>query len=101
MSESAPSQSGPLKQIIHLILAVMIVLYLVKIYQRDPDYRAVEVCYLPYKVAHLFWVDAWGAVVTDDTASFLKHSRDLTSIFKSCTEEASTWKLLRTLGIPD
>ena len=83
MSESAPSQSGPLKQIIHLILAVMIVLYLVKIYQRDPDYRAVEVCYLPYKVAHLFWVDAWGAV------------------FKSCTEEASTWKLLRTLGIPD
>lgn len=101
MPDSAPSQSGPFKQIIHLALAVMVVLYLAKIYIRDPEYRAVDVCFMPYKIAHLFWVDAWGAVVTDDTASLLKHSRDLTSFFHSCTEEVGTWTLLRTLGIPD
>lgn len=101
MAESSPSQSGPFKQIVHLILVVLVVLYLAKIYLRDPNYRAVEVCYMPYKIAHLFWVDAWGAVVTDDTASLLKHSRDLTRFFQSCTEEAGTWTLLRTLGTPD
>lgn len=98
MADSAPSQKGPFQQVVHLILVVLVILYLAKIYLRDPEYRHVEVCYMPYKVAHLFWVDAWGAVVTDDTASLLKHSHDLTRFFKSCTEEASTWTLLRTLG---
>lgn len=101
MPDSAPSQSGPLKQIIHLFLVVLVILYLAKIYLRDPNYRPVEVCYMPYKIAHLLWVDAWGAVVTDDTASLLKHSRDLTRFFQSCTEEAGTWTLLRTLGTPE
>lgn len=101
MPESAPSPSGPFKQIVHLILVVLVILYLAKIYLRDPNYRAVEVCYMPYKIAHLVWVDAWGAVVTDDTASLLKHSRDLTGFFQSCTQEASTWTLLRTLATPD
>ena len=49
MPESAPSHSGPFKQIVHLILAVLVVLYLAKIYLRDPEYRAVEVCYCPTK----------------------------------------------------
>jgi hypothetical protein len=98
MADSAPSQKGPFQQVVHLILVVLVILYLAKIYLRDPEYRHVEVCYMPYKVAHLFWVDAWGAVVTDDTASLLKHSHDLTRFFKSCTEEVSTWTLLRTLG---
>ncbi|NVL49805.1 hypothetical protein F2S72_08640 [Pseudomonas syringae pv. actinidiae] len=61
MPDSAPSQSGPLKQIIHLFLVVLVILYLAKIYLRDPNYRPVEVCYMPYKIAHLLWVDAWGA----------------------------------------
>lgn len=98
MAESAPSQSGPFRQIINLIVLVVLCLYIGKVYIRDPDYRHVEVCYMPYKVAHLFWVDTWGAVVTDDTASLMKHSRDLSRFFQSCTEEVSTWTLLRTLG---
>lgn len=98
MADSAPSHHGPVRQIIKLIMLVLLVLYIAKVYLRDPEYRPVEVCYMPYKVAHLFWVDAWGAVVTDDTASLLKHSRDLTHFFQSCTDEVSTWPLLRTLG---
>jgi len=95
MAESSSSQSGPFGQIIKLITIVLLVLYAAKVYLRDPNYRHVEVCYMPYKIAHLAWVDVWGAVVTDDTASLLKHSRDLASFFKSCTEEAGTWTLLR------
>ncbi|MCF5374476.1 hypothetical protein [Pseudomonas syringae] len=100
MAESASGPSGPFRQIVHLILVVLIILYLAKIYLRDPEYRHVEVCYMPYKVAHLAWVDAWGAVVTDDTASLLKHSRDLGHFFNVCSEEVSTWTLLRTLAVP-
>ena len=100
MANSAPAHSGPVRQIINLIILVLLVIYIAKVYLRDPEYRHVEVCYMPYKVAHLFWVDAWGAVVTDDTASLLKHSRDLTSFFQSCNDEVSTWPLLRTLGTP-
>ncbi|KQW19818.1 MULTISPECIES: hypothetical protein [Pseudomonas] len=98
MAESAPSRSGPFRQILNLIVIGLLCLYIGKVYVRDPDYRHVEVCYMPYKVAHLFWVDAWGAVVTDDTASLMKHSRDLSRFFQSCTDEVSTWTLLRTLG---
>jgi len=98
MAESAPSHSGPLRQWIKLIVFVLACLYIAKVYLRDPEYRHVEVCYMPYKIAHLFWVDAWGAVVTDDTASLMKHSRDLTRFFHGCSEEVSTWTLLRTLG---
>lgn len=99
MAESTrSSSSGPFSQIIKLIVLVLVLLYIVKIYLRDPAYRHVEVCYMPYKVAHLFWVDAWGAVVTDDTASLMKHSRDLSHFFQSCTDEVGTWPLLRTLG---
>ena len=100
MANSAPAHSGPVRQIINLIILVLLVIYIAKVYLRDPEYRHVEVCYMPYKVAHLFWVDAWGAVVTDDTASLLKHNRDLTSFFQSCNDEVSTWPLLRTLGTP-
>jgi hypothetical protein len=98
MADSTPSRSGPFRQVINLIVLVLVSLYIIKVYLRDPEYRHVEVCYMPYKVAHLFWVDAWGAVVTDDTASLMKHSRDLSHFFHSCTEEVSTWTLLRTLG---
>lgn len=98
MAESAPSQSGPVKQFLKLIVFVLLCLYVAKVYLRDPEYRHVEVCYMPYKIAHLVWVDAWGAVVTDDTASLMKHSRDLSRFFRSCSEEVSTWTLLRTLG---
>lgn len=95
---SSQSPSGPFKQVVHLVMAVLVILYLAKVYLRDPEYRHIEVCYMPYKVAHLFWVGAWGAVVTDDTASLLKHSRDLTRFYNACSEEVGTWTWLRTLG---
>jgi hypothetical protein len=98
MADSAPAPSGPFKQILQLIIMVLVILYLGKVYVRDPEYRHVEVCYLPYKVAHLMWVDAWGAVVTDDTASLLKHSRDLANYFHVCTAEVGSWTWLRTFG---
>ena len=98
MPDSAPAQRGPFRQIVHLVLIVLLILYAAKVYLRDPNYRHVEVCYMPYKVAHLAWGDVWGAVVTDDTASLLKHSRDLTHFFKLCTDEVSTWTLLRSPG---
>jgi hypothetical protein len=98
MAESAPSAKGPFRQILTLIGLVLTVLYLGKIYLRDPDYRHVEVCYLPYKIAHLVWVDAWGAIVTDDAATHLKHSRDLADMFHACTTHVSQQTWLRTLG---
>ena len=98
MADSAPAPSGPFKQILQLIMLVLVILYLGKIYVRDPEYRHVEVCYLPYKVAHMVWVDGWGAVVTDDTASLLKHSRDLARYFHVCTGEVGTWTWLRTFA---
>lgn len=95
---SGSSPRGPVGQVVQLVAIVLVILYAAKIYLRDPQYRHIEICYMPYKVAHVVWVDAWGMLVTDDTASLLKHSRDLASFFKSCTESASSWPLLRTLG---
>ncbi|MPQ69422.1 hypothetical protein [Pseudomonas sp. MWU12-2323] len=100
MADSSPAHRGPFRQIINLAILVLVVIYIAKIYLRDPEYRHVEVCYMPYKVAHLFWVDAWGAVVTDDTASLLKHSRDLTRFFQYCNDEVSSWTPLRMYGTP-
>ena len=93
MAEStSSSSSGPFSMIIKLIVLVLLCLYVAKVYLRDPAYRHVEVCYMPYKVAHLFWVDAWGAVVTDDTVSLIKHSRDLSHFFQSCRgREGGRW----------
>ncbi len=51
--------SSPVRQILTLILSVTLVLYIGKIYLRTPEYRHIEVCYLPHKAAHLFWVDVW------------------------------------------
>lgn len=98
MAESSSSSTGPFRQIVWLIVIVLLVLYLAKIYLRDPEYRHVEVCYLPYKVAHLFWVDVWGAVVAEDTSAILKHSRDVNGFFSSCTNTVGKQQWLRTLG---
>ena len=49
MPESAPSHSGPFKQIVHLILAVLVVLYLAKIYLRDPESVSYTHLTLPTK----------------------------------------------------
>jgi len=98
MADSASSAKGPFGQILTLVGLVLLVLYLGKIYLRDPNYRHVEVCYLPYKIAHVVWVDMWGAIVTDDTATHLKHSRDLAAFFTSCTNYVGQHTWLRTLG---
>ncbi len=98
MPESSGSSRGPFGQIMVLIVLVLLVLYIAKIYLREPEYRHVEVCYLPYKVAHLVWVDAWGAVVSGDTATHLKHSRDLEVFFNSCTGVVGKQQWLRSIG---
>ncbi|AGL46417.1 hypothetical protein JOY19_32965 (plasmid) [Pseudomonas aeruginosa] len=90
--------SSPVRQILTLILSVTLVLYIGKIYLRTPEYRHIEVCYLPHKAAHLFWVDVWGALVPDDTASYLKHSRDLEEFFNSCVQRTAHWTWLRSFG---
>lgn len=100
MADSSSSQSGPVRQILSLVIAVTFILFIVKIYLRDPEYRHIEACYLPHKVAHLFWVDIWGMVVPDDNASYLKHSRDLSVFFTECTERVAGWEWLRSIGIP-
>jgi hypothetical protein len=99
MADSAPRHSGPFRQIVSLLFICLMAIYITKVYLRDPDYRHVEVCYMPYKLAHILWVDAWGGVFTDDTATLLKHSEDLSRFFESCTEELSNWSPLRTLGL--
>lgn len=81
-----------------LVLIALLLLYAVKVYLRDPDYRHVEVCYLPYKIGHLVWVDLWGFVVTDDTATHLKHSRDVTSFFRGCVDTVGQQTWLRKIG---
>lgn len=98
MAESSSGASGPLRQILTLFIIVMLVLFVAKVYLRDPDFRHVEVCYLPHKAAHLLWVDAWGFIVPYDNASYLKHSRDLSEFFTSCTQRVSGWTWLRTIG---
>ena len=85
MPESRGHSTGPFRQIITLLFIGILALYVTKIYLREPEYRHVEVCYLPYKLGHLVWVDTWGLFINNDTASYLKHSRDLNGFFKSCT----------------
>lgn len=98
MAEGSSSSRGAFGQVLTLISIVLLLLYLGKIYLRDPNYRHIEVCYLPYKIGHLVWVDAWGFVVTDDAKTHLKHSRDLAQMFHSCTNIVSQQTWLRTLG---
>jgi hypothetical protein len=100
MADSSSSQSGPVRQLLAAVVAVTLCLYVAKIYLRAPEYRHVEACYLPYIVAHKFWVDAWGLVVPDDNASYLKHSRDLSDLFNTCTHEVAGWEWLRNIGTP-
>jgi hypothetical protein len=97
-SSSSSSPKGPFGQVVTAISLILVVLFLAKVYLRDPEYRHVEVCYLPYKISHIFWVDVWGAIVTDDTATQLKHSRDITSFFISCTDHVGQFTWLRTMG---
>jgi hypothetical protein len=99
MADSAPRSSGPFRQILSLCFIGLMAVYITKIYLRDPNYRHVEVCYMPYKLAHRVWVDAWGGVFTDDTATLLKHSEDLSQFFESCTERLRDWSPLRDLGL--
>uniref|UniRef100_UPI0030EE2CA2 hypothetical protein n=1 Tax=uncultured Cobetia sp. TaxID=410706 RepID=UPI0030EE2CA2 len=98
MAESSQSSSGAFRQIIALICIVLLILYVSKIYLRDPAYRHIEVCYLPYKIAHLVWVDVWGAVVAADTATHLKHSRDVSQFFSTCTTTVGKQQWLRSIG---
>lgn len=98
MAEGGSTQRGPLAHSLLVICLVLLVIYVGKIFLRAPEYRYVEVCYLPHKVAHLFWVEAWGVFVPDDSASYIKHSRDLTTFFISCTQQTASWELLRTIG---
>jgi hypothetical protein len=90
--------SSPVRQILTLIILATLILWVGKIFLRTPEYRHVEVCYLPHKVGHLIWVDVWGALVPDDTASYLKHSRDLEAFFNSCIQRTSHWGFLRYFG---
>jgi hypothetical protein len=86
MAESGgQSPKGAFRTIVYTLVLILAVLYAGKVYIREPEYRHIEACYLPFKVGHLFWVDAWGAVVTNDTGTHLKHSRDMKSFFASCT----------------
>lgn len=94
---SGGGSRGPVVGTIYLVIIVMLILYLSKIYIRDPDHRYIEVCYLPHKVAHVFWVDFWGLIVPSDNASLIKHSRDLEAFFYSCTKTAKGWQLLRSI----
>lgn len=98
MADSSSSQSGPVTQILTAVIAVTLCIFVAKIYLRAPEYRHIEACYLPHKVAHLFWVDIWGMVVPDDNASYLKHSRDLSDFFTICTERVAGWEWLRSIG---
>ena len=100
MADSSSSQSGPFRQLLSAVVAVTLCIFIAKIYLRAPEYRPVEVCYLPYVVAHKVWVDAWGMVVPDDNASYLKHSRDLSNFFNSCTEQVAGWDWLRSIATP-
>jgi hypothetical protein len=95
---SGSSQRGPVATSLTLIFLTLLIIYVGKICLRAPEYRYVEVCYLPHKVAHWFWVDAWGSFVPDDNASYIKHSRDLTTFFISCTQQTAGWDWLRTIG---
>lgn len=97
MAESS-SQRGPIAHSILVVVLVVLVLFVAKIYLRAPEYRHVEVCYLPHKVFHFVWVDAWGMFVPDDSASYLSHSRDVSNFFFSCSQEASDWDWLRSVG---
>lgn len=98
MAESSGSQRGPLAHSLFVIALVVLVLFVVKVYLRAPEYRYVEVCYLPHKVFHFAWVDAWGLFVPDDSASYLSHTRDVSKFFFSCTQQAIGWDWLRTIG---
>lgn len=86
---------APGKSTFFWIVLIVVFLYGLKIHLREPQFRHVEVCYLPHKVASLFWVDLWGAVVPDDNRSLLKHARDLEQFFFSCTSTTRNWGFLR------
>lgn len=98
MAEGSTTQRGPVAHSLLIIFAALLVIYVGKICLRAPEYRYVEVCYLPHKIAYLAWVNAWGVFVPDDSASYIKHSRDLTTFFISCTQQTARWDWLRTIG---
>lgn len=89
------SSQNPGKSTLFWIILIVIALYLFKVALREPQYRHVEVCFLPHKIGHFFWVDAWGMVVPDDNRSLLKHSRDLEAFFFNCTNTTKHWSFLR------
>lgn len=97
-SSSNGSSSGPVGKSLKIVLIVMIVIYASKVYLRTPEYRYIEVCYLPHKVFQLAWIDVWGLFIPDDSTSYLSHVNDVSGFFRSCTQETAGWEWLRTIG---
>lgn len=84
MNEHSPGRTGPVKQILLLIMAVTICLYVGKIFLRSPEHRAEEACYLPYLLVEFVIVQAWGAVISNDPVTYLKHARYAADFHASC-----------------
>lgn len=98
MAESQSNDNGPIFRSIKILAIVLLILYAGKVYLRTPEYRHVEVCYLPHKIMQIAWVDVWGAFVPSDSASYLSHSRDARKFFFTCTKHTAGWDWLRSFA---
>ena len=98
MSEGSSSQTGPVKQTLLLLMAIMICIYVAKVFLRSPEHRAQEVCYLPYLIVEFAIVDVWGAVVANDPVSYLKHARYAANFHSNCMALTSKWGFLQHLS---
>ncbi len=100
MAESDSSDKSPIASSLKIVLLVLLLIYVVKVYLRAPEYRYIEVCYLPHKLVQLVWVDIWGAFVTSDNASYLEHARDSQKFFFSCTNYTAKFNWLKSFAAP-
>lgn len=98
MAENTGKPAGSFTQIMRVCVGILLILYIAKIYLRDPDYRHIEVCYLPYKISHVVWVGAWGTLFTNDIATYQKHSSDLSDMYNSCVNSVGKWTWLRSFS---
>lgn len=100
MAESQSGDKGPISRSIKIFSVLLLILYLGKVYLRAPEYRHIEVCYLPHKIMHFVWVDVWGAFAPSDSTSYLSHARDTRRFFFTCTTHTAGWNWLRSFGSP-
>jgi len=77
-------------------LIVLTIVWLTKVYLREPEKRPQEVCYLPYKAYNFVYVDVfYGTFLIDEQIAMIKASKKTNRFYFNCLSTTKGWGWLK------